>query len=198
MPPSKAKATTRKRAPKAKELRLDLGCGQRKTEGFTGVDIKGVDGVDVVADLFKPKWPFPSNSVVETVSHHVIEHIPHYRPEYKGIDGWWVFFNELHRVCRDGAKCVFTFPYAKHERAFWDPTHTRYLHETTMYYLDKNWREQQGLDHYDAACDFEVVLIQGTGVDANTSARSHEVQAERRQYYWNIIPDLWVELKARK
>jgi hypothetical protein len=175
---------------------LDLACGQNKQEGFTGVDIGG--DADIVHDLLKTPWPFRKNTVEETFSSHFAEHIPHYRPEFNGLDGWWRFFNELYRVCKGGAKCVFVHPYAKHQRAFWDPTHTRYIHETTWYYLDKNWRESQRLDHYHATCDFEVVLIQGTGVDANTAGRSHEVQAERRNYYWDVIPDLIVELKVRK
>jgi SAM-dependent methyltransferase len=173
-----------------------LACGQNKQEGFTGIDIAG--DADIFHDLLKTPWPIRKNTVDETFCSHFVEHIPHYRPEFKGVDGWWVFFNELYRVVKDGAKCVFVHPYAKHERAFWDPTHTRYLHETTWYYLDKNWREAQKLDHYHATCDFEVVLIQSNGLDADTANRSHEVQAYRRLYYWNVIPDLVVELKARK
>lgn len=179
-------------------LKLDLGAGQNCTEGFEGVDIKKCEGIKHVTNLFSAPWPFATNSVGETISNHVVEHIPHYRPEYKGVDGWWVFFNELWRVCRADAKCVFTHPYAKHDRAFWDPTHTRYIPETTWYYLDRNWREAQRLDHYDATCDFEVVGIQGIGVDASVTTRSHEVQADWRQHRWNVIPDLHVELRARK
>lgn len=195
-----AKKPTRKpRVPKTKALlRLDLGSGQNCTEGFEGVDIKPCEGVKHVTDLFSAPWPFKTNSVGETTCSHVVEHIPHYRPEYGGIDGWWVFFNELYRVCAPEAKCVFSHPFAQHERAFWDPTHTRYIPATTWYYLDKQWRESQRLDHYDAACDFEVVIIQGVGIDATVTTRSHEVQEEWRRSRWNIIPDLWVELKVRK
>lgn len=179
-------------------LKLNLGAGQRPVEGFQGVDIKKGPGIDHVTNLFQAPWPWPDNSVEETYSAHLVEHIPHYRPEYAGIDGWWVFFNELYRVCKPDAKSVFVHPYVKHERAFWDPTHTRYIHEVTWYYLSRAWREVQGLDHYDATCDFEVVVIQGTGVADNVAARNHEHQAFARESYWNVIPDLVVELKALK
>lgn len=181
-----------------KPLRLDLGAGQNCAPGFAGVDIKPGAGVKYVADLFQAPWPFKTGSVAETVSNHVVEHIPHYRPEYAGVDGWWVFFNELHRVCADGAKCVFTHPYAKHQRAFWDPTHTRYLHEVTWSYLDKGWREAQRLDHYDATCDFEVVVINGIGLAQELTARNAEYQQFARQHWWDQIPDLAVELRVRK
>ncbi len=196
-----AKKPARKpRAPKTVQeaLKLDLGAGQNCTPGFEGVDIKPCEGVTHVTNLFQAPWPFPTNSVAETTCNHVVEHIPHYRPEYKGVDGWWVFFNELYRVCQDGATCGFTHPYAKSDRAFWDPTHTRYIPETTWYYLDKQWREMQHLDHYDADCDFEVVVISGNGLDVSVTSRSQEYQAFARTHYWNVIPDLQVELKVRK
>lgn len=181
-----------------KPLRLDLGAGQNCTEGFGGVDIKPGEGVKHVADLFQAPWPFKTSSVAEVVSNHWVEHIPHYRPEYNGTDGWWIVFNELHRVCENGARCSFSHPNAMHERAFWDPTHTRYITPTTWYYLDRTWREAQRLDHYDAVCDFEVITVSGVGLDASVTTKNHEVQAFMQRHYWNTIPDLQVELKVRK
>jgi predicted SAM-dependent methyltransferase len=191
-----AKPAKRKpRVPKTRSYRLDLGCGQAKQEGFTGVDIAG--DADVIHDLFSFPWPFPDSSVEEIHASHFVEHIPHYRPDWDR-DGWWMFFNECYRICKPDAKLTFVHPYVKCDRAFWDPTHTRYIHETTWYYGDRQWREQQRLDHYPADCDFEVTLIQGTGVDQDVAARHHEFQAVARHRYWNVIPDLIVELKARK
>lgn len=175
---------------------MDLACGQNKQEGFTGIDVAGDQ--DITHNLLVTPWPFKTGSVDETFCSHFVEHIPHYRPDFGNTDGWWVFFNELHRVCKDGAKCVFIHPYSRSDRAFWDPTHTRYVHETSWYYLDKSWREQQSLDHYDATCDFEVVVISGTGMDNEIVTRHHDAQTFARKFYFNVIPDLIVELKARK
>lgn len=182
--------------PRKKYPKLDLACGQNKQEGFTGIDIAG--DCDIKHDLLKTPWPVTAQSVEETFCSHFVEHIPHYRPEFKGVDGWWVFFNELYRVCAADAKCTFVHPYVKNDRAFWDPTHVRFIHETTWYYLDKTWREAQKLDHYDAACDFEVVVISGLNVTDEFAAKHHEAQAYGRTHYWNTIGDLAVELKARK
>lgn len=182
--------------PKKHNGKLDLACGQNKHEGFTGIDVAG--DCDITHDLLTTPWPIQTGSVEETVCSHFVEHIPHYRPEFNGQDGWWVFFNELYRVSKDGSKHTFVHPYAKSDRAFWDPTHTRYVHETTWYYLDRSWREMQRLDHYDAECDFEVVVVSGSGIADAISTKHHEAQAFARQHYWNVIPDLVVELKARK
>lgn len=179
-------------------MRLDLGCGQRATEGFVGVDIKAGSGVDHVVDLFAGKrWPWKANSVEEIIANHLVEHIPHYRPEYKGVDGFFVFFNEVYRVCKNEAFVTLNHPYSRNDRAFWDPTHTRYIHEMTWYYLDRNWREVQGLDHYDATCDFEVVNI-ATTVHDRFLTRHHEAAQFAREHHFNAVGDLNVLLKARK
>lgn len=195
-------ATTEKpkrvRTPRTKSLKLDLGCGLRPEPGFAGVDIAAGEGVDYEVDLFHYPWPFADRSVREVVSNHLIEHIPHYRPEYAGTDGFWMFFNELHRICQKGAKCVFTCPYAKSDRAFWDPSHTRYIHEVNFYYLDPKWLEAQGLTQYPITANFEVVTIDGTGVPDDIINRNQEMQNQARNYYWNAVADLRIELKAIK
>lgn len=189
---------TKERKPRATRLRLDLGCGQRVTEGFSGVDIMSGDGVDYVVDLFQYPWPFKDRSVAEVVSNHVIEHIPHYRPEYDGVDGFWMFFNELYRVCQKNATVTLTCPYAKADRGFWDPSHTRYIHEVNFYYLNPEWREAQGLSHYPVTANFEVVNIEGAGVPDEIMNRNPELQSQARSWYWNVVTDLVVILKAIK
>lgn len=192
------RAARKPRAPAPKDLRLDLAAGQRPTEGFLGVDAKPGPGIDYVVDLFQAGWPWPDNSVAEVVCNHFVEHIPHYRPEYQGVDGWWVFFNELYRVCQPDAKLTFTHPFVWNDRAFWDPTHTRYIHSVTWHYLSRAWREMQGLGHYDATCDFEMVVTSVTGVATTVAGRSQEHQDYAVEHYKNVYPDLIVELKALK
>ena len=181
-------------------MKLDLGCGQTVIDGFDGVDLYPGPNVKHVVDLFAGKrWPFKANSVDEIVANHLVEHIPHYRPEYRGQDGWWVFFDELYRVCKPGSKLVFTHPQAQNQRAFWDPTHTRYLVPQTWYYLDRTWRESQGLTHYcgNGKTDFEVVVINAAIADSLAN-RHHEAQTFGRNHYWDALGDLYVELRTRK
>jgi hypothetical protein len=40
-----------------KNMKLDLGCGTKKREGFVGVDSMTLPGVDVVVDLRITPWP---------------------------------------------------------------------------------------------------------------------------------------------
>lgn len=193
---TKERVPARKRAPQG--LKLDLGSGQRPHEGFQGVDIVPGDAVDFVVDLFEYPWPFEDRSVREVVISHLVEHIPHYRPGYEGVDGFWMFFNELYRICRKGAKVSIVAPYAKADRGFWDPSHTRYIHEVNFYYLNPQWLVEQGLDHYPITANFQIVTIDGIGVPDDIMNRNQELQAQARSWYWNIVSDLKVELKAIK
>ena len=175
--------------------KLDIGCGQNKTEGFKGIDLSG--DADIKHDLFTYPWPIKAGSVKEVECHHFVEHIPHYRPEYQGQDGWWMFFSELYRICAKDASLHFTHPYSMSVRADWDPTHTRRIHEMTWYYLDRGWRQANGIDHYGTDVDFEVVTINGQGLPDDFAARSDGYQATARTHYWNVVSDLEIYLRKR-
>jgi ubiquinone/menaquinone biosynthesis C-methylase UbiE len=54
-------------------LKLDIGCGTNKKEGFLGVDIIPDKGVDYVMDVCKLE--FEDNSVEEVFSRRCIQHV---------------------------------------------------------------------------------------------------------------------------
>lgn len=177
--------------------KLSLACGQAKPEGFFGIDYTKADGVDLVHDLNEFPWPIKSGVVEEIQCSHYVEHIPHWRPGFTK-DGWWMFFDEVYRICKPDAICSFVHPYCMSVRADWDPTHERRIHENTWYYLNAEWRKVQMLDHYPTEVNFEVELIEGLGVAEAVQARHHEAQAYAREHYWNVIADLHARLKVLK
>ena len=61
-------------------MKLNLGCGRTRKDGWVNVDMTKVDGVtDVVCDLDGPDLTshFAEDSVDESVGEHVIEHLSH-------------------------------------------------------------------------------------------------------------------------
>lgn len=52
-------------------IRLNIGCGKRKFEGWTGVDLD--EAADVVSDI--RKLPFEDDSVEEAMAIHCLEHL---------------------------------------------------------------------------------------------------------------------------
>lgn len=175
-------------------MKLDIACGQRKAKGWKGIDIAG--DADIIHDLFTFPWPVKDGAVTEARISHFVEHIPHHRSGWDR-DGWWLFWDEVHRITRPGATVTVIHPYLKSERAFWDPTHERFIPATTWYYTDAAWRKAQGLDHYPTTADFEVVTINGTGVAPDIGQRHHEAQAFAQDRYWNVVSDLEVILRRR-
>jgi hypothetical protein len=175
--------------------KLDIACGQNKQAGFKGIDIAG--DADIIHDLNETPWPIKANSVEAAFCSHYVEHIPHWRPGWEA-DGWFRFFDELYRVMKPDAMGEFIHPYTMSVRAFWDPTHTRYIHEMSWYYLNAEWREQNHLDHYPVKCNFEIVTVNGLGLADDYTARNLEHQNYQRQHYWNVVPDLGVIIKAIK
>ena len=92
----------------AAPLKIELGCGGAKREGFIGLDCVNAPCVDVVLDLTKDRLPFADGTVDHVFSAHFLEHIP--SPNH--------VFREIARVCRDGAKIEIWTPYAYSDPAF--------------------------------------------------------------------------------
>lgn len=72
-------------------MRLNLGSGDTKFEGFTSVD-KYDEAADIQADLID--LPFEDNSVSEIRAFQVVEHIPYDQTEQ--------MFREMYRVLKPG------------------------------------------------------------------------------------------------
>ena len=56
--------------------KIDFGCGSSKKEGYIGVDILSMPGVDIVHNLAQFPYPFEDNEIDEIWMDQVLEHIP--------------------------------------------------------------------------------------------------------------------------
>ena len=171
--------------------RLDLACGQHKQKGYKGIDIAG--DADIVHDLFKVPWPIKSGVVEAVFCSHFLEHIPH--DIGIGKDGFFAFMDEVYRILKPGGIARFMHPYVWNDRAFWDPTHVRFIHEANYNYLNKEWRTSQGLDHYDVDCDFEIVTISFGYFTDELRLKPEAYQDWARTHLKNAIGDLDVVLR---
>lgn len=55
-------------------LKLHLGCGSNRLEGYTNIDWRKTSATDLVCDI--RKLPYPDNSVDIIETYHAIEHLP--------------------------------------------------------------------------------------------------------------------------
>jgi hypothetical protein len=158
---------------KSEPLKLDLGCGSMKLEGWHGVDIKKFPGVDTVCDLMK-QWPWKDGTVSEINMSHTMEH-------FTGKERVFIM-NEMCRVLQKGATAKITTPSWASNRAYGDFTHMwPPVSEMAYSYVNKKWREEQA-PHTDIAwnpegytCDFDVV-VGWYGIHPELVGRSEEAK----------------------
>ena len=80
-------------------MRLNLGSGNSKIDGFISVDLYDEEA-DVRADI--SELPFEDNSVEEIVCYQVVEHVPYNKSEQ--------MFSEMYRVLKPGGKVTIETP----------------------------------------------------------------------------------------
>jgi hypothetical protein len=174
-------------------VRLDLGCGKNKRDGFIGVDTLALAGVDVVADL-RQTWTWADNSVDEIHCSHFVEHLTSVERCH--------FVNEMHRVLKVGSKATVIVPSWASNRAYGDPTHQwPPVSEMWFYYLSQEWRDTQA-PHTDAknwpqgfACDFEATW--GYGMHPQLLTRNVEFQQFALNFYKEAAQDIHATLTKK-
>lgn len=98
-------------------MKLNLGCGFNREEGFVGVDIIKHKGVDVICDLNNFPYPFKDNSVDYVKIFHVLEH----------LDNPVKVLEELYRIGKDKSYIEIIVPHWKEDssRNPWHKHHFR-------------------------------------------------------------------------
>lgn len=181
--------------PPAALLKLDIGCGKNKREGFKGVDQYAMTGVDFVMDVRETPWKWRDNSVEEIHCSHFIEHLT--GAERVG------FMNELYRVLRNGGKATIIVPHWASNRAYGDPTHQwPPVSEMWFYYLLSDWRKREA-PHTDIefnkdgySCNFQATW--GYNMSPALAARNQDYQQFALANYKEAALDTQAQLIAVK
>lgn len=164
-------------------VKLDLGCGTKKLDGFHGVDVRAFPGVDTVLNLGTQPWPWEDGSVDEAHSSHTVEHLTW--PERVH------FFNELGRVLKQGGTAKIIVPHWNSARFYGDPTHKEPLSEWFPLYLNKKWRDEQA-PHVDYTCDFTHVL--GYSLHGESQVRHADFNTFAMSWFKEFCQDIHVTL----
>jgi hypothetical protein len=115
-------------------MKLNLGCGKRKMNGWVNVDSQPMENPDVVLDLAAEVWPWADNSVDEVFASHMMEHILPGAPFFH-------FLKELYRVCCNGAQIKVILPHPSHDIFLNDPTHVQAIMPGTLAMFSKSYVE---------------------------------------------------------
>src|SRR4051794_18215857 len=112
-------------------MKLNLGCGFQKLDGFVNVDADALCKPDVQHDLEKTPWPFEDDSVDMFYACHVLEHLGGTARD------WLAIWKEIWRVAKPDAMIEIYVPHPRHNNFLIDPTHVRPIFPETIAMFDQ-------------------------------------------------------------
>ena len=119
-------------------MKLNMGCGLNKKEGYTNVDKSAACGPDVELDLEVFPWPFKANEAEEVIFNHSLEHMGESTDVFLGI------LKELYRICKPRAKIFIFVPHPRHDDFLGDPTHVRVITPQLLSLFSKKLNHKWG------------------------------------------------------
>ncbi|MDB5445128.1 MAG: hypothetical protein JWQ97_445 [Phenylobacterium sp.] len=185
-------------------MKLNLGCGFDRREGWLNAD--GFEGCapDLLMDLETTPWPLQDDAFEHVLLKHVLEHVG------ASFDVFAAVMRELYRVTAPGGVVEIHVPHVRHDTFWSDPTHVRAFTPLTFTMMSKRqnraWIEARA--NYTMLAlvmdvDFEVEsVVQVYDPDWTAKVASGEMtQAALRQmaaHSWNVARELQVRLRAVK
>jgi SAM-dependent methyltransferase len=116
-------------------VKLDVGCGTKKCDGYIGIDRVDDPRVDINHELSVLPWPIGEDTVDEIRMIQVIEHLP-------DIVGT---MEEIHRILKPGGRAVIAYPWYRSYGAYSDPTHVHFLNDRMIdYFTDSPYGMRYG------------------------------------------------------
>lgn len=113
-------------------MKLNIGAGDTRYNGFLNCDYDEHSNPDYVFDLEKDPFPFDDNIVEEVIAHHVLEHMG---------EGYFHTIKELYRVCKHGAMIDIRVPHHRHDYFSNDPTHRRAITPDGLWLFSKKYND---------------------------------------------------------
>jgi hypothetical protein len=187
-------------------MKLNLGCGPRRLEGWLNIDTVAAFHPDRVIDLEMTPWDLPSDGAEEVLLNHVLEHLGGSTATFLAVMG------ELYRVCCDRALIRINVPHPLHEHYRTDPSHVRPVTPQTLSMFSQAecdqavavgspmtpWAHILGVD-------FELASVAYVA-DPRTEAllrergllRASDRAEDFAEIYANLIAEIRIELRVRK
>jgi hypothetical protein len=183
-------------------LRLNLGCGTKRLDGYINVDKYG--DPDLCFDLETFPYPWETNSIAEIKMHHVLEHLGQQTETYLKI------IQELYRICQPNAKIDIIVPHHRSDRFFHDPTHVRPITSVGLSMFSKKnnlkWQAEKKAFTLLALylnVDFELTHVNYTPSEVwlrlyPDSKSDQDLLLQESEIYCNLIKDVEMTLIAIK
>ena len=185
-------------------MKLNLGCGMNKKDGFINIDKYPEGDPDQLMDLEQFPWAFDDNSIDEILLNHVLEHLG------QETEVFFSIMKEMYRICKDGATIQVNVPHPRHDNFIHDPTHVRVITPELLGLFDKEkclkWKESGASNsplglYLDVNFKIETlrITLENEYLEAINTGRLTEAQVMdlmRKQN--NVASEYCITLKAVK
>lgn len=112
-------------------MKLHLACGAQYWEGWVNIDVNRDVKADIYRDITRG-LPYGDGVADEIVGEHIVEHLD--------ADDFIFFFNEAHRVLKEGGLLRVNVPYFTGKWAYIDPTHKRLICENSFdFFMNRDY-----------------------------------------------------------
>lgn len=188
----------------AAPVKLNLGCGYRKLDGYINVDKFAAAQPDMLVDLEVLPWPFADNCATHVEMSHVLEHMGQESAKFL------LLMQELWRICVSQAVVTIRVPHPRHDNFLGDPTHVRAIIPETLQTFDQLLNRQAiasnnsvsslglylGIDFQIAAVEYILDGRWQSRLDAGELTVEQVFEYSRSQN--NVLAELVFNLVAHK
>jgi len=171
-------------------MRLLLGCGLTRIEGYVRVDYDKAVKPDFIVNLDKLKpWPFKDNSIEEIKASNLLEHI-------KNID---FFMEECYRILEPEGLLHILVPHGRNHMAYSDPDHIRFFFPETFIYWSRSSFGSDGRPITRANCDFKIEKVT-THINSKAieKFKTQEEKEFAMHHYWDVCTFINAKLRTIK
>ncbi len=171
-------------------MKLNIGSGHSRLDGFTNLDRSTSVGAEIVFDLetcaIGNRLPLVTSSVEEFHASHILEHIHNILP----------VMQELYRVAEPDAKLIVRVPYGSSDSAFEDPTHVRQFFLNSFSYFGQPAYARADYGYIGDWKEVGRTLV--LNPNAAVQPESLEEAQHMLQHMRNSVVEFIVELRAIK
>lgn len=112
-------------------LKLNMGCGFMKMDGYINADYSDICDPDVKVDFNQLPWPWEDDTFQHIVAKDILEHLDTDKVPITDI------IKEMYRVSENGAVWEIQVPHHRSDHMWDDPTHKRPITPGTIKLLDR-------------------------------------------------------------